>query len=116
MINIHWNLSALIFSAAVTLLVDYYITTLLHRRYDRQFGWSFIASGLVAFSMPLLLVIGLPTYLISAVLPVHWSVKAACLMVLLVPLILALMLLKAKILSKFFPAPVKVALSANESV
>lgn len=113
MFSIQWDLSALIFSVAVTFFVNYYITSLLHRRYDCQFGWSFIVSGLVAFSLPLLTLIGIPTYLISAVLPVHWGVKAACLLALLVPLLLALMLLKAKILSKIFPAHTQPALSGE---
>jgi len=116
MFTIHWDTNALIFSAAVTLLVDYYITSLLHRRYDRQFGWSFIVSGLVTFSMPLVILIGLPVYVITGILPVHWTVKAAALMVLFVPLVIALLLLKSRVLSKIFPDPAKHKQAANETV
>lgn len=113
MFKIYWDPTALALSVSATLGVAYYVTALLHRRYDRQFGWSFMLSGVIAFLLPLGTIIGLPVYAVSGLLPVHWSVKLALLAVLSVPVLLVLMILKARLLSKIFPAPVKPALSGE---
>lgn len=99
MFQLHWEsfFTALLLSLAY----DFYVTQLLHRRYDRQFGVSFMASGIVAFSMPCFLIIGLPVYFIlAAKAPPAFSIA------LLTPLFLAYGVaafwLKRKILNKVF--------------
>jgi len=62
--DIHWNATYLCLAAGVAFVCDFFLTWLLHLRYDRQFGWSFVASGLVAFSLPMLILVGLPVYLV----------------------------------------------------
>ena len=100
MFHIHWE--SLTTALFLSIAYAFYVTHLLHRRYDRQFGWGFMASGIVAFLMPCFLVIGIPVYFIlAAQAPPVFTIA------LLTPLFLAYGVaafwLKRKLLSKIFP-------------
>ena len=98
------HLESLVVALSLSLLFDFYISWLLHLRYGKQFGASFIISGIVTFSLPCFLAVGLPVYLIL-------SVQAAPVLtlVLLTPLFMAYLvagfLLKRRILNKTFTKP-----------
>ncbi|PKL80268.1 MAG: hypothetical protein CVV27_00635 [Candidatus Melainabacteria bacterium HGW-Melainabacteria-1] len=64
MFTFQWSGVNLALAAGAALLCEFWITWLLHLRYDRQFGWSFIISGLVTFSLPAFSSIGVTVYLI----------------------------------------------------
>ncbi|MBF2053611.1 MAG: hypothetical protein IGS03_09130 [Candidatus Sericytochromatia bacterium] len=103
MFEIRWNATALVIAGTVAFAYDFFISWLLHLRYSRQFGWSFVASGLVSFSLPCVSLIGVPLYLI---LDAGFDVviKGVLLLFQAVLLLVVGYLLKRKILSKIFPA------------
>lgn len=89
---------------SLSLLFCFYISWLLHLRYGKQFGISFVISGIAAFLMPCFLVVGIPVYLILAA-----QVNPALTLGLLTPLFIAYIVagiwLKRKILNKIFTKP-----------
>lgn len=103
MFEIQWNATALVIAGAVAFAYDFLISWLLHLRYSRQFGWSFVASGLVSFSLPCVSLIGVPLYLIldAGFDPV---IKGVLLLFQAALLLFVGYLLKRKILNKIFPA------------
>lgn len=98
------HLESLAVALSFSLLFDLYISWLLHLRYGKQFGISFILSGIVAFSMPSVLVVGFPVYLILAI-----QLAPVLTLILLTPLFIAYLVagfwLKRRILSKTFAKP-----------
>lgn len=98
------DLESLAVALSLSLLFDLYISWLLHLRYGKQFGISFILSGIMAFSMPCFLVVGIPVYLILAA-----QASPALTLILLTPLFVAYLVaglwLKRKILNKIFTPP-----------
>lgn len=66
MITLSWSLPFLSIAALAALAFDLYCSRLLHLRYGEQFGAGFVWAGLVSFSLPSLVMIGVPAYLILA--------------------------------------------------
>ncbi len=96
------DVEALLVAGGIAFLFDFYVTWLLHLRYSRQFGVSFVLSGLVAFSLPCFIGVGFPVYCVLAA-PVAPMLRLGLLTLLFVLLLLAGLRLKRKILSKIFP-------------
>ena len=66
MFSFHWHLPYLAVAILAAGAFDFYCSRLLHARYGKQFGAGFVGAGLVSFSLPALLIIGVPVYLILA--------------------------------------------------
>lgn len=95
------HLESFYIAMTLSFFYDLYIARLLHRRYDRQFGVSFVLSGLVAFSLPCFFVVGVPVYFILAA-----QAHPALTLILLTPLFVAYIVggiwLRHKVLNKIF--------------
>lgn len=113
MFDIHIDATSLLIAGGVALFYDFCVSWLLHLRYDRQFGWSFVASGLVTFSLPSLLLVGLPHYLVLSA-PLALPLKMAFLFAFQIVFLRLLMRLQARILSKIFKDPRKQASTTDE--
>lgn len=65
MFSFSWHPPYLIAAILAALAFDLYCSRLLHARYGNQFK-GFVGAGLVTFSLPAVILIGVPVYLILA--------------------------------------------------
>lgn len=104
MFDIHINAVSLALASLAAFLCDDFVTRLLHRRYDRQYGWTFVLSGWVTFSLPALSLIGVPVYLLLE-MPLPWVLKAFFLLAFTGVLFVLGGWLQRRLLSRIFKAP-----------
>lgn len=64
MFNFTWNPLSLTLAGLASLFFAFVLSYLLHLRYDKQFGWSFLLIGLLSIGPPVVCVLGVVLYLI----------------------------------------------------